>query len=130
MPHSSHQFRYLCAKKMLKKLLVISILLGLFAPFALTFLSIQLFAQYQGEVAHEDLALEEQGKTEIYAKDADGNTNAPAWYTINMRAMYRINENFSLSCGIENLGDQRYRPYSSGVSGAGRNFYSSLRINF
>lgn len=41
MPHSSHQFRYLCAKKMLKKLLVISILLGLFAPFALTFLSIQ-----------------------------------------------------------------------------------------
>lgn len=93
-------------------------------------LTLQLFAQYQGEVAHEDLALEEQGKTEIYAKDADGNTYAPAWYTINMRAMYRINENFSLSCGIENLDDQRYRPYSSGVSAAGRNFYSSLRINF
>ena len=93
-------------------------------------LTLQLFAQYQGEVAHEDLALEEQGKTEIYAKDAEGNTYAPAWYTINMRAMYQINENFSLSCGIENLDDQRYRPYSSGVSGAGRNFYSSLRINF
>lgn len=92
-------------------------------------LTLQLFAQYQGEVAHEDLALEEQGKTEIYAKDAEGNTYAPAWYTINMRAMYQINENFSLSCGIENLDDQRYRPYSSGVSGAGRNFYSSLRIN-
>lgn len=41
MPNSSHQFRYLCANKMLKKLLVISILLGLFAPFALTFWSIQ-----------------------------------------------------------------------------------------
>ena len=93
-------------------------------------LTLQLFAQYQGEVAHEDLALEEQGKTEIYAKDAEGNTYAPAWCTINMRAMYQINENFSLSCGIENLDDQRYRPYSSGVSGAGRNFYSSLRINF
>ena len=93
-------------------------------------LTLQLFAQYQGEVAHEDLALEEQGKVEIYAKDTNGNTYAPAWYTINMRAMYQINENFSLSCGIENLDDQRYRPYSSGVSGAGRNFYSSLRINF
>jgi len=93
-------------------------------------LTLQLFAQYQGEVAHEDLALEEQGKVEIYAKDPNGNTYAPAWYTINIRAMYRINENFSLSCGIENLEDQRYRPYSSGVSGTGRNFYSSLRINF
>ncbi|MDG1767154.1 MAG: TonB-dependent receptor [Flavobacteriales bacterium] len=93
-------------------------------------LTLQLFAQYQGEVAHEDLALEEQAKVEMYAKDSNGNTYAPAWYTINMRAMYQINENFSLSCGIENLDDQRYRPYSSGVSGAGRNFYSSLRINF
>ncbi len=87
-------------------------------------------AVYSGEKKFEDLPEEEQGKTEIYAKDADGNPYAPGWYTLNFNAMYRFTDHLTLSAGLENLTDQRYRPYSSGIAGAGRNFVLSLRANF
>ena len=76
------------------------------------------------------MATEEQGKDEIYAKDANGNNYSPAWYTLNVKAMYDLTENFAVSAGIENLTDQRYRPYSSGISAPGRNFILTLRANF
>jgi hemoglobin/transferrin/lactoferrin receptor protein len=44
--------------------------------------------------------------------------------------MYKFTEQLSVSGGIENMTDQRYRPYSSGLAGAGRNFVLSLRANF
>ncbi|MGB9836948.1 MAG: TonB-dependent receptor plug domain-containing protein [Candidatus Saccharicenans sp.] len=92
--------------------------------------TLELSAVYQGEKKHEDLPEEEKGKTEIYALDAEGNTYAPSWYILNFKAMYRVSNYLSLAAGIENITDQRYRPYSSGISGAGRNFFLSLRTNF
>ncbi len=92
--------------------------------------SLQLCLVYQGEFKHEDLAEEEKAKTEIYALDADGNTYAPGWHTLNFKAMYRLSDNWRVSAGIENITDERYRPYSSGISGPGRNFVLSLGINF
>jgi hemoglobin/transferrin/lactoferrin receptor protein len=93
-------------------------------------LNLQIYAVYQGERKHEDLAEEEKAKDEIYAADADGNTYAPGWYTLNFKAMYRFTDHWSVSAGIENLTDRRYRPYSSGISGPGRNFVLSLMTNF
>jgi len=93
-------------------------------------LSMELNAVYQGERKHEDLSVEERDKEEIYALDENGNTYAPAWYTINWKAMYRINPSLSVNAGVENITDQRYRPYSSGISGAGRNFVLSLQAGF
>ncbi|MCA1762506.1 MAG: TonB-dependent receptor [Flavobacteriales bacterium] len=93
-------------------------------------LTLELNATYQGERSHSDLAVSERGKVEIYALDANGQTYAPAWYTLNLRANYQLTEVFSVSGGVENLTDQRYRPYSSGLSGAGRNFILSLRAEF
>lgn len=93
-------------------------------------LNVQLYAVYQGERKHEDLAVEERAKYEIYAADEEGNTYAPGWYTLNFNAMYQLTDYLSVSAGIENLTDQRYRPYSSGVSGPGRNFVLSLGLNF
>ncbi|MEQ8471220.1 MAG: TonB-dependent receptor [Marinoscillum sp.] len=93
-------------------------------------LKLQLYSNYQSERKHADLAQEEQGKDEIYAKDENGNAYSPAWYTLNLKGMYQINEALGITSGIENLTDQRYRPYSSGISGAGRNFIISLRVNF
>lgn len=89
-------------------------------------LVLELNAMYQSERSFEDLAQEERGKDEIYAKDANGNNFAPAWYTLNLKTSYRLTETLSMSGGVENLTDQRYRPYSSGISGAGRNFVLSL----
>lgn len=91
-------------------------------------LSLQFYAAYQGERRFEDLAVEEQGKDEIYAKDTNGNNYSPSWYTLNIKALYEITEHFTLSTGLENITDQRYRPYSSGISAPGRNFILSLAV--
>jgi len=93
-------------------------------------LSLQLSAEYSGEKKFADLPEEEQGKPEIYAIDPDGNPYAPGWYALNFNAMYRFTDHMSVSAGIENLSDQRYRPYSSGIVAPGRNFILSLRANF
>ena len=93
-------------------------------------LHIKLYAMYQGEKKHEDMPEEEKGKDEIYAKDASGNNYAPAWYTLNIKAIYDLSDMFAISAGVENITDRRYRPYSSGISGPGRNFILSLRAKF
>lgn len=93
-------------------------------------LNLQLYATYQGKRTYEDLPISEQGKDEIYAKDDNGNNYAPSWYTLNFKAMYQYTEAFTVSAGLENITDQRYRPYSSGLSGPGRNFIFSLAANF
>ncbi len=92
--------------------------------------SLQLYAVYQGERKHEDLAEEEKAKTEIYAADADGLAYAPGWTTLNFKALVRISGNWNVSAGVENITDRRYRPYSSGISGPGRNFVLSLSTRF
>jgi hemoglobin/transferrin/lactoferrin receptor protein len=93
-------------------------------------LSLQLYVEYQGERKHEDMAEEERAKYEIYAADEDGNTYAPGWYTLNFNAMYQLTDYLRISTGIENLTDRRYRLFSSGISGPGRNFVLSLWANF
>lgn len=106
----------------------------LFGVSRLTFqrrqLTLQLYAEYQGERRHEELAIEERGKDEIYALDADGNPYAPAWYTLNFKGRYQFSDHWGLSTGLENITDQRYRPYSSGISGPGRNFILAVQARF
>ncbi len=93
-------------------------------------LFMQLYAMYSAEVSYNNLNPEEQGKLVIYAKDANGNPYSPSWYTFNFKAMYQFHQNIAVSAGIENITDQRYRPYSSGLVAPGRNFILSLRANF
>lgn len=93
-------------------------------------LRMQVNAQYQAKKGYNDLPREEQFKDEIYAKDANGQNYAPAWYTLNIKAMYTLSEIFTLNAGVENLTDQRFRPFSSGISGAGRNVVFSLKASF
>ena len=98
--------------------------------FSAPHLNLDLYAMYNGEVAYADLPQEEQAKNYIYAIDADGNPYSPGWYTLNFKAMYQFSENWSVSGGVENLTDERYRPYSSGLVASGRNFILSLRARF
>ncbi|MDC7994568.1 TonB-dependent receptor [Altibacter sp. HG106] len=90
-------------------------------------LNLQMYIDYSGERAFEDLPISEQSKTEIYAIDDNGNPYAPGWYTLNFKANYRLTELLSVNAGLENITDRRYRPYSSGISGPGRNFILALR---
>lgn len=93
-------------------------------------LFLQLYANYQAERKHDDLPVGEMKKSEIYAKDSNGDTYSPAWYTLNLKAMYKISDHFSISAGVENITDQRYRTYSSGLSGAGRSFTAAIKATF
>lgn len=93
-------------------------------------LLLDFYAQYSDGVDFEDLAIEERGKPELYAIDENGNPYSPSWLTLNFKANYQLNENFSISGGIENLTDERYRTYSSGITAPGRNFILSLRAKF
>lgn len=89
-------------------------------------LAMELNVIYNGKRDFEDMPNGEKSKVEIYALDENGNIYSPAWYTLNFKTLYKLNRTFQLSGGIENVTDQRYRAYASGISGAGRNFILSL----
>lgn len=89
-------------------------------------IKVDLFANYNGELSYNQLAPSEQVKDFIYAKDSNGNPYAPSWYTINLRAQYNFNKGVLVSGGLENITDQRYKTYSSGIAAPGRNFILSL----
>lgn len=93
-------------------------------------LKLDLYAIYNGEVSYDNLAEEEKGKAYLYAVDKNGNPYSPSWYTVNFKAMYQLTDALSISSGVENLTDQRYRPYSSGIAAAGRNFILALRAGW
>jgi len=93
-------------------------------------LSMQCYIVYSAEVSYDELNPEEQGKPVIYAKDQEGNPYSPAWYTLNFKAMYQLHQNMTVISGVENITDQRYRPYSSGLTAPGRNFMLTLKVQF
>lgn len=87
------------------------------------------FLVYNSEFSFNQLAPSELSKDYLYAKDTDGNPYAPSWHTLNFRTQYIWNEKLTITASLENITDQRYRPYSSGISGAGRNFILALKYS-
>lgn len=84
------------------------------------------FINYNGELSYNQLAPSEKEKDYLYAKDDDGNPYAPSWYTLNLRTQYQFNSDLRVVLGLENITDQRYKTYSSGIASPGRNFILSL----
>jgi hemoglobin/transferrin/lactoferrin receptor protein len=93
-------------------------------------LIIQLFSEYSGGFSFEELPLEERGKPELYAIDTDGNPYSPSWATLNINGLYKAQKYLSISLGLENITDVRFRSYSSGIAAPGRNFVIGLLANF
>ncbi len=89
-----------------------------------------VFVNYNGEVSNDDLALSEQGKTYIYASDANGNPYSPSWYTLNFKSQYQISNALKATVGLENMTNQRYRMYSSGIVAPGTNLILGLGYVF
>lgn len=87
-------------------------------------------AIYTAEKSYNQLPAEEKEKGYMYAKDSEGHPYSPSWYTLNFKGSYELTKSVNLTLGVENITDQRYRPYSSGISGAGRNFIVAVRTNF
>ncbi|MCB0820087.1 MAG: TonB-dependent receptor [Bacteroidetes bacterium] len=93
-------------------------------------LNLQLYLLHCDEVTYSELNEEERQKPVLYARDNNGIPYSPAWTTINLKILFQINYNISVSAGIENMADIRYRPYSSGIAASGRNFVFSIQGKF
>ncbi|MDX8338621.1 TonB-dependent receptor [Draconibacterium sp. IB214405] len=91
-------------------------------------LYLDLYVNYSGKLDFDELAPDEQDKPHLYLPDENGNPYSPSWWTANIKSNYRINSHLTLSGGIENIFSKRYRPYSSGVVSAGRNFVISALL--
>ena len=78
---------------------------------------------YNGNRNPEDIpSAEFDRKPYLYTEDG-----TPGWYTFNLRSSYQVNEFLKANVSIENILDQHYRPYTSGISAPGRNLIISLR---
>ena len=93
-------------------------------------LKADLFLNYNGEIANNDLATSEQNKSYIYAKDANGLPYSPSWYTLNLRSQYYLTNAFKVSLSLENITNQLYRSYSSGIAAPGTNLILGVGYSF
>ncbi len=89
--------------------------------------TVDFFFRYNGRIPYQWLAVSERNKGYMYAKDAEGNPWSPGWYTMNLATAYRFHNGLSLHFDIGNILDVRYRPYSSGIAGPGRDIVLAIR---
>lgn len=89
----------------------------------------EVYAMYNSQIKNKNLAPSELAKTDIYAKDKNGNLFSPGWYTLNIKSSYQLTKNLLFTLGWENITNQMYRPYSSGIVAAGSNIIISVRAN-
>ncbi|MEA3443265.1 MAG: TonB-dependent receptor [Bacteroidota bacterium] len=85
------------------------------------------YINFSGSISYENLAPTEISKPYIYAINSEGLPYSPSWHTINVKLRYQLHNNIMLGFGAENLSNQRYRPYSSGIVAAGRNLIFSVK---
>lgn len=93
-------------------------------------LKMELTAQYSAERSFEEMPEEEKGKPAIYAIDENGNPYSPSWTVFNFNSTFQLHKNLQVMAGVENISDQRYRPYSSGIVASGRNFTFGIKGSF
>ena len=93
-------------------------------------LTLQSWVAFNKGFDFNDLAPSEQNKPYLYALDRDNNPYLPSWYTLNLSSSYRFSPKFKFDLIIENLTNQRYRTYSSGISAAGFNCVTAISYSF
>ncbi len=84
----------------------------------------ELNYRFSGKRKFEDLARSEQQKTHLYTTDG-----SLAWQTLNFSGSYHFSKALTLTVGIDNIFNLHYRPYSSGISAAGRNYVIALKTS-
>jgi len=74
--------------------------------------------------------IEDMNSSGVDNNDLGTEEGYPSWWTINTSIQYKFNEKIKLQLGIENILDQHYRTFASGISAPGRNVIISLKTNF
>ena len=93
-------------------------------------LRFDVYANYNGGVSYANMPLTERQDPLVYAKDSDGLPFSPSWMTLNAKMGFFPSKYVSIFIGIENITDQLYRTFGSGISAPGRNFIFTLRGTF
>ncbi len=88
----------------------------------------EAFAMYNGAKAKKDYNLQGEDN-QLYSLDPVNGYN-PAWITVNARVGYQVNKILQLQVSVENILDQNYRYFASGLSAPGRNLIATLRARF
>ena len=86
---------------------------------------LEVFSHYNGWKRKADFAAGTSDNPQEATVDG-----SPSWYTINFRASLSLNDSFTLQFGINNLMDQHYKMFASGISAPGRNIMLSGRVFF
>jgi len=87
--------------------------------------TVESFVLFNGQKKLADYNLE--GEDNLQYAPPDG---MPGWMTLNLRGGYKFNRNIALQAGLENILDTQYRTFASGINGAGRNLFVTLRLGF
>ncbi|MES2762769.1 MAG: TonB-dependent receptor [Bacteroidota bacterium] len=82
----------------------------------------EFFVRYCGKKALADYS--PSGEDNLPYATANG---MPAWFTLNIRLGFNITKSLRLNAACENLTNNRYRVFASGVNAPGRNVIISLR---
>ncbi|MEM6299182.1 MAG: TonB-dependent receptor, partial [Bacteroidota bacterium] len=85
----------------------------------------RFWVQAHAQKPFSELSPSEQNKIHLYTDDG-----TPAWWTLNVQVGYSFSEALVLRIGLENILDRHYRPFSSGISAAGRNLMVSFSGRF
>ena len=91
---------------------------------------LDVFMEYNGQFNFNDLAPSQQNNSHLFALDSNGNPFSPRWHTINLAGQYALSKNWTLNAALENITDQGYRTYSSGIAAPGRNLIVSAKYQF
>lgn len=83
----------------------------------------EFFIRYNAKKALSEFS--PSGEDNLQYATANG---MPGWFTLNIRAGYSITKNLRLNVACENITDNRYRIFASGINAPGRNFIVSLRF--
>ncbi len=63
-------------------------------------------------------------------QDVDKFYGSPSWMTFGVNGSYEVNDNFSVQARFDNMFDEHYIEFASGVSSPGRNLSVSFMANF
>ncbi len=85
----------------------------------------EFFVRYNGKKSSADYSPSGEDNASYSADKING--YMPSWFTLNVRIGINITKNLRLNAAYENMTDNRYRVFASGINAPGRNFIVSLR---
>jgi hemoglobin/transferrin/lactoferrin receptor protein len=88
----------------------------------------EFFVRYNGKKSSGDYSPSGEDNANYSADPIKG--YMPGWFTLNLRAGVNVYKGFRINFACENMTDNRYRVFASGINGPGRNFIVSLRYKF